>query len=100
MACCADSGGCAMHKANSHESGARRALTQAQADSCCASSQSDKSSQSIPTPAVSISPALLGATITFPPSVPTLVPSGAWRIVAPLPTTPTPRHVLLSVFLV
>jgi hypothetical protein len=89
-----------MHEADTHESGARRAITQAQADTCCASSERDDSSQP-PTVSVGIiSSAVLGSAIVLPTSVPALVLSDAWRTVTPAPAGPVPRHVLLSVFLV
>jgi hypothetical protein len=100
MACCSEGGGCPMHKSGSHEPGSHRMLTQSEADRCCAASERDNSSQSIPTFPLIISSAVLGAAVALPTSVPTLVLSAAWRIVAPVPTTPVDKHVLLSVFLV
>jgi hypothetical protein len=99
MACCAG-GKCPMHKGDSHRSGSGRALTQAQADSCCASSERENSSQSNPSFATAITAAVLGVGTVLPASVPALVLSDAWRTSAPLPVTPVPKHVLLSVFLV
>jgi hypothetical protein len=99
MACCANGSGCPMHKSEP-QGGAHRTLTQAEADSCCASSEDDNSSQSVPMFAALISPAVLGASVALPPSVPALVLSDTWRIVTPLPAGPIPKHVLLSVFLV
>jgi hypothetical protein len=100
MACCADGGDCPMHKGDSHSSGSERILTQAQADSCCASSERENSSQSNPSFVTAITAAVLGVGMVLPASVPTLVLSDAWRTSAPLPVAPVPRHVLLSVFLV
>jgi hypothetical protein len=98
MACCSESGECPMHKGDSHRLGSGCVLTQAQADSCCASSERENSSQSSPTFVPGIS-AVLGVGMVLPASVPALVLSDAWRMSAPLPAAPVPRHVLLSVFL-
>jgi hypothetical protein len=99
MACCTD-GDCPMHKGDSHSSGAERVLTQAQADSCCATSERETSNQSNPSFAIAITAAVLGVGIVLPADVPALVLSDAWRTSAPLPVAPVPKHVLLSVFLV
>ncbi len=100
MACCADGAECPMHKGDSHRSGSERVLTQAQADSCCASSERENSNQSNPSFVAAITAAVLGVGIVLPASVPALVLSDAWRTSAPIPIAPVPKHVLLSVFLV
>jgi hypothetical protein len=100
MACCAEGGACPMHNGESHESGSDRLVTQAQADSCCASSQRKESGQSVPLFAPTISPAVLGPAVALPAALPALVLSDGWRTVTPAPTSPVPKHVLLSVFLV
>ena len=89
-----------MHDGESHEPGSARVLTQAEADSCCASSEREESSPSAPTFGAAISLAVRGPGILLPAHVPALVLSDVWRTVSPLPTTPVPKHVLLSVFLV
>lgn len=89
-----------MHKGESHDSGTGRALTQVEADNCCASSERQDSSSSTPTFVTALSLAVLGPGVVLPASVPALVLSDSWRTVSPIPTTPVPRHVLLSVFLV
>jgi hypothetical protein len=99
MACCADGGECPMHRGDSHRSGSERVLTQAQADSCCASSEG-KNSKSTPPFVTAITAAVLGVGMVLPASVPALVLSDDWRTSAPLPVAPVPKHVLLSVFLV
>ena len=99
MACCADGAGCSMHKGDSHNSASQRVLTQAQADSCCASSERKNSSQSSPTFVSGITAAVLGVGVVLPADVPALVLSDAWRMSAPTPAAPVPKHVLLSVFL-
>jgi hypothetical protein len=100
MACCADDVPCPMHKGESSGSTANNGVTQAQADSCCASSEHDSSSQSSPTFVAAPSIAVLGTGITLPPVVPALVLSDGWRTAAPIPSPQVPKHVLLSVFLV
>jgi hypothetical protein len=99
MACCVD-GECPMHKGDSHRSGSERVLTQAQADSCCASSERKNSDRSNPSFATAITAAVLGVGVVLPADVPALVLNNAWRTSAPIPIAPVPRHVLLSVFLV
>ena len=100
MACCAEGGECPMHKGDSHRSGSERVLTQAQADSCCASSEGKSSNQSNPSCVTAITAAVLGVGIVLPVNIPALVLSDAWRTSAPVPVAPVPKHVLLSVFLV
>jgi len=100
LACCAESGDCPMHKHPSGDSGSGRILTQAQADTCCASSEGQKSSPSTQSFVAAISLAVLGPGIVLPASVPALVLSDDWRTYSPIPTPPVPRHVLLAVFLV
>jgi hypothetical protein len=98
MACCTD-GDCPMHKGDSHRSGSGRVLTQVQADSCCASSEGQNSSQSNPSFVTAITAAVLGVGVVLPANVPVVL-SDAWRTSAPIPIAPVPKHVLLSVFLV
>lgn len=100
MACCVDGVECPMHKRDSRSSGSDRALTQAQADSCCASAEGQNSNQSNPSLVTAISAAVLGVGVVLPANVPALVLRGAWRTPAPIPMAPVPKHVLLSVFLV
>jgi hypothetical protein len=98
MACCSERGACPMHKSGSHESGRQR-VTQAEADRCCAASEREATTQSTQAFSATMSSAVLGSAIILPFSVPALVLSDAWRTVAPIPGTPVPKHVLLSVFL-
>jgi hypothetical protein len=100
MACCADGAECPMHKGHSERTGAER-VSQAQADACCASAQSDRnnSNQSSPTFASAISQAVLGAAVVVPVSAPLPAMGNAWRAVVPIPIAPAPKYVLLSVFL-
>jgi hypothetical protein len=89
-----------MHKGESSTDSLQQAVSQAQADSCCASSERDSSNQSNPTFVTSISSAVLGTGTVLPALIPALVLSDGWRTVAPIPTAHVPKHVLLSVFLV
>jgi hypothetical protein len=100
MACCSEGHECPMHKGNSHGSGSARVLTQAQADSCCASAEGQNSNKSNPSFVTAITAAVLGVGIVLPANVPALVLSDGWRTSAPIPIAPVPKHVLLSVFLV
>jgi hypothetical protein len=100
MACCAEGGECSMHEGDSHHAESARVLTQAQADSCCASSEGQHSNQSHPSFVAAITAAVLGVGVVLPANVPALVLSDAWRMSAPIPIAPVPKHVLLSVFLV
>jgi hypothetical protein len=100
MSCCTESSDCPMHTEDAQHSGGTSFVTQAQADSCCASSESHDSNPSSPTSIVVISSAVLGPGVVVPETAPALVLSDAWRTAAPIPLTPVPRHVLLSVFLV
>lgn len=90
-----------MHKRESHEAGSGTALTQVDADTCCLSSEpEDSTNPSTPTFVAVISLPVLGPGVVLPATVPALVLSDEWRTVSPIPSTPVPRHVLLSVFLV
>jgi hypothetical protein len=100
MACCVDGTQCPMHKGDSHRSGSERLLTQAQADSCCASAEGQHSNQSNPSFVTAITAAVLGAGVVLPANVPAVVLRDAWRAAAPIPIGSVPKHVLLSVFLV
>ena len=99
MACCTDGGACPMHTSDTNNA-SDRLITQAQADSCCASSEREDSTPSTPNVGALVSIAVLGTGITLPVSVPALVLSDSWRVVVPIPSTPVPKHLLLSVFLV
>src|SRR4029453_12311293 len=66
MACCSEGHECPMHKGDSQSSRSGRVLTQAQADSCCASSERKNSDQSNPSFATAITAAVLGVGIVLP----------------------------------
>ena len=95
IACCAKDGGCAMHQS---AEGSATAISQADADGCCAASERDQSTPS-PTFPSSVSLALVVSPISV--TVPsTVVPPHVWHAFVPLPGSQVPRHLLLSVFLV
>jgi hypothetical protein len=96
MACCSEDGDCPMHKAGEH--GGAQAVSQAEADRCCAASETDESAPTASTFNLSISLAPVQTVVQL--VEPPLVPFEALRTVAPLPRTSVPTHVLLSVFLV
>ena len=100
MECCSGEGPCPMHKGESGNEPSQHSVSQAQADSCCASSERDSSNQSSSTNVASISSAVLGTGTVLPALVPALVLSDGWRTFVPIPSPPVPRHLLLSVFLV
>jgi hypothetical protein len=100
MACCTDNS-CPMHEGGWHGSGPHHQPSQSQADHCCAVSEHhDGPGPSMPMYVGATSNAVLGASVLLPINVPTLVRTDAWRTAAPIPATPVPRHVLLTVFLV
>src|SRR5687768_5531284 len=100
MACCS-SGGCPMHDSTHAGAGFERGVTQAQADSCCAASNSDDSTPFSTTFSISLSAALV--TSALPTLAPPAAPAAsfdAWRTHVPRPAGQVPKHVLLSVFLI
>ncbi|HLG55246.1 MAG TPA: hypothetical protein VI485_07935 [Vicinamibacterales bacterium] len=99
MACCSGAGDCPMHGSPRRGADSER-VTQAQADSCCAASDTNDSTPS--TAVFSLSPsALVSSTvhtlapIMAPPSL-----FDTWRTHVPLPSGHVPKYVLLSVFLI
>jgi hypothetical protein len=96
LACCSEGGMCPMHKSDPNDP---TAMTQAQADSCCAASEKRDSSPPTATAGLLVPLALVASPVRFS------VPAGgaqldAWRTLVPIPGTHVPRHLLLSVFLV
>jgi hypothetical protein len=85
-----------------HQSGAvgdKTAVTQAEADGCCALSEQDDSS---PSPSSTAFFTSAGAVLSPVPAVLSHPLSHAkiWRASVPIPATHVPKHLLLSVFLV
>ena len=99
MECCRNEATCPMHKSESHDSGSKHRITQAQADNCCSGSERTQSTNTSSTFVVSGLVALAPATmpVVTSPNVPALQ---EWRAFVPLPVPPVPKHLLLSVFLV
>ena len=99
MACCNDGQPCPMHTASSDGASAAQAVTQAQADSCCALSEQEQAPQSPQALAAPVSSAILGPGILVPAAPPRPVLTDAWRTGPPVLSPPVSKHVLLSVFL-
>jgi hypothetical protein len=99
MACCQDEASCPMHKSESHSSRSNHHVTQVQADNCCAGSERNDSATTRPAFASSGIVALVAANVPLvvTPSVPALQECRAF---IPPPVSTTPKHLLLSVFLV
>jgi hypothetical protein len=98
MACCSMDGACPMHKSDSTDSGSG-AVTQAEADRCCAASEQGSSapSASVSVFSVSFSPVFSPVQPVLPTAV---AQPRAWRMLVPIPAAHVPKHLLLSVFLV
>src|SRR4051812_33468647 len=100
MACCMNGTTCPMHKSDSHQhSSSTRVISQTQADTCCAAAAQRRDSTTAgSTFAASGVIALAPVTVfTVPPIA---FVSQEWRALVPLPVSSTPKHLLLSVFLV
>lgn len=96
MACCVEGVACPMHVAERDHSDGRQAITQTEADGCCAASEGDASSSA--KGAIGVSPALEQQTILLPAAE-------SSRLLMPRDPLPdraaaVPRHLLNSVFLV
>lgn len=95
MACCVEGVACPMHVAERDHSDGRQAITQAEADGCCAASEGDTSSSA--KGSIVISPALQQQIILLPAA-------DSSRLLMPSEPSPdraaVPRHLLNSVFLV
>jgi hypothetical protein len=87
-----------MHSAGGDRA-ATQAMTQAQADSCCANAER---SPSTPSASSHFTPVTFVALSTLPsaPLTAAAPPHDAWRTLVPISVSPVPRHLLLSVFLV
>lgn len=99
MSCCTSGTSCPMHKSAARSTGSKHTISQAQADSCCAAASArTQSATSRPT----FVP--LNTMALFVPAAPIVlaaVPAlRQWRALAPLPLSPVPKHLLLSVLLI
>lgn len=99
MACCLSGESCPMHTSAAPGTDAHKVISQADADSCCAASEPDDST---PSTAGFVPVVSLGAVASpiATADVRTAAPAAAWRALVPLPTSPVPTHLLLSVFLI
>jgi len=99
LACCMSGTRCPMHKSASHGSGSKSAITQAQADDCCAAAstrtQSSVASCSFIAPGATALPLIADVVVQVP-----VLALQEWRALVPLPVSPVPKHLLLSVLLV
>ena len=99
MACCMSGTECPMHKSEGHDHSSKTAFSQAQADRCCAASSQRRDSSTAGSTFVS-SGAIgwVPVAVVIAPTTPS--PVQEWRALVPLPVSSTPKHLLLSVFLV
>jgi hypothetical protein len=88
-----------MHKSDAQRSESQRVITQAEADSCCASAEGGDSTPSATPFAGLLAPALLPSPLPAV-ALPVRVQIHAWRALIPTPPEHVPKHVFLSVFLV
>src|SRR4051812_300342 len=99
LACCMDGTTCPMHKSDHHEHHSRHSVSQTQADSCCAAGAQRRDSVSAGSTFAASGVIALAPVAAF--SVPvSAFNSHAWRAFVPLRVSSTPKHLLLSVFLV
>ena len=97
MDCCVD-GSCPMHR---RERDANKvSVTQAQADSCCASSEDVPAGETKAPFGTSVVAASLDSGILLSVAVYTPLHDGAWDSPPPLHPDAVPKHVLFSVYLV
>lgn len=98
MACCVEGIACAMHPSEDQDGTGRRAVTQAEADSCCAASEPDGASPTATSLAAIVAPPATTASIVLLPPVNTQ--SASWDRHPPDRAFAVPRNVLLSVFII
>jgi hypothetical protein len=98
MACCADDGQCPMDD-NAVHAGHAAPATQADADRCCAMSESDNVPQA---PAARVVLAAILVQLTGPSATFAVDRDSRDRLRSrdQIPASPVPRHLLLSVFLI
>ena len=98
MACCSDNS-CPMHQSDSPDRGSRPALTQAEADRCCAASDQDDLAPSSSSFVLSVSLVAHAGPVSLAP--PDAEPAAHARLTpVPLLDTHVPKHLRLSVLLV
>jgi hypothetical protein len=99
MACCVEGVACPMHKPHGAGSSGRT-MSQADADACCANAEASQSSSSQPSVNPASSPLLLLSAVALDSIPPVALEYERWRTPIPSRVSPTPRYVLLSVFLI
>jgi hypothetical protein len=99
MACCENADICPMHHSAPDDGGATSRVSQAQADSCCATSEGHDSGTSTSPVTTFVSLALVTSPVPDIDHARHVFHQG-WRTVVPLHRSPVPKHLLLSVFLV
>ena len=98
MACCLEGVACSMHSSGDPGGIETRAVTQADADSCCAASEQDDASPTTKSLVAVAAPlATTGSILLLPPAMPHAL--ARYRR-APDRVFDVPRNVLLSVFLI
>ncbi len=100
MACCMDGATCPMHKSDRHEHSSKGAVSQAQADICCAAAAQRRDSDAAASTFVASGAIALVPVATMISAPTTVSPERGWRALIPLPVSSTPKHLLLSVLLV
>jgi hypothetical protein len=99
MACCTDEATCPMHSSEAVPDGSPRAISQAEADGCCAASERDDSASSSTGFVLSLPTAPVADVL--PQVVPPVAPSlSVWRTLVPHVPPAVPTHLRLSVLLV
>lgn len=87
-----------MHEAGSHHDGSATAVTQAEADHCCATSEHHDSAPSKSTALFAVSLTLVSSPVSI--LLPAVPPRAeAWRTADAIPIARVAKHLLLSVFL-
>ena len=101
MACCSGDNDCPMHGSAEPGGGSkRRVVTQAQADSCCAASETQDSTPSAGVFSLSLATALVPSTLSTLARITAPASFDAWRTHVPLRIGQASKHVLFSVFLI
>src|SRR5262249_44230621 len=99
MACCMSGTTCPMHKSERHGHSSKQSFSQTQADTCCAASSQRRDSSAAGS--LFTSSGLIALIEATPFIVPTMTSvAQEWRALVPLPVSSTPKHLLLSVFLI
>ena len=98
MACCMNGASCPMHRTEPNRSGSKHAVTQAEADDCCAAA-ANRAQSLIAATFVLSGPAAVPRQLPVVATVPILALQ-TWRVLAPLPVPTVPKHLRHSVLLV